>query len=378
MESTGTSIWAKPRLTRAEAAWLGHLELLAELPYSGRVLMPSVLAAVRAGFQAELGVFFWVTREHGALKPVALWTERTNGAIVEILRTRLAEVFADFPLQIQLDTDGDLIRQLQAMPGDEESWIYTEGLHPLGVHWGLSVPLLDDQGECHGFMYIYRAKSDGPYSDEDNRRLKRARDRLRQLGARSPGALPPCPARFRCAANFHFDAHGRMTARSAFGLELLYLYQDLGEGLLQWNAEDLSALPAQARGIVTGMLEAVRRGQPARPASYRVDLAAGLFHFHAETLTGLNGSGPVVAVRMCHHEPLDVAVARALLHAPYSLQEKRILVASTRAPSLNDLAEHLGITVGSLKVYINRLQAKAGLSSRQAIIERLLAEAGAA
>jgi len=167
-----------------------------------------------------------------------------------------------------------------------------------------------------------------------------------------------------------------MTARSALGLELLYLYQDLGEGLLQWNAEDLSALPIQARDIVIGMLEAVKRGKPLPPASYSIDLPAGRFDIHAETLTGLNGSGPVVAVRMCHHEPLDVALARALLHAPYSLQEKRILVALTRAPSLNDLAEHLGITVGSLKVYINRLQAKAGLPSRQAIIERLLSEAG--
>jgi DNA-binding CsgD family transcriptional regulator len=373
----GTAV-TRPRLPRTEAAWLAHLELLAKLPYPGRVLMPSILAAVRSGFDAELGFFFWVTRDAGVLKPVALWAERSSGAIVEILRTRLVEIFENFPLQIQLDTDGDLIRQLQAMPGDEESWVYAEGLHPLGVHWGLSVPLLDDQGECRGFMYLYRAKSDGPFSDEDNWRLKRAREHLRQLGTQAPARLPPCPSRFRCAANFHFDAQGRMTARSALGLELLYLYQDLGEGLLNWNAEDMTALPAQARDIVAGMLVAARLGQPTRPVSYSVDLPTGRFDFHAETLTGLNGSGPVVAVRMCHHEPLDVAVARALLHAPYSLQEKRILVASTRAPSLNDLAEHLGITVGSLKVYINRLQAKAGLSSRQAIIERLLAEAGAA
>jgi len=186
----------KPRLSRAESAWLAHLELIAEQPYPGKVLMPSVLAAVRAGFDAELGFFFWVARQAGELKPVALWAERTSGAIVEILRTRLSEVFANFPLQIQLDTDGDLIRQLQAMPGDEESWIYAEGLHPLGVHWGLSVPLLDPQGECHGFMYIYRAKASGPYSDEDNRRLKRARDHLRRLGTRAPGSLPACPSRF--------------------------------------------------------------------------------------------------------------------------------------------------------------------------------------
>ena len=64
------------------------------------------------------------------------------------------------------------------------------------------------------------------------------------------------------------------------------------------------------------------------------------------------------------------------MNTSYSLQEKRILVASTRKPSLQALADYLGITVGTLKIYINRLQAKAEQPSRQAIIDALLADAG--
>lgn len=362
--------FAHGRFARGETAWLSHLELLAELPYSGRVLMPSVLAAVRAGFKAELGFFFWV--EGANLTPVALWGERTSGAILDILRTRLPEVFADFPLRLQWETDGDLIRTLQSQPGDEERWVYAEGLHPLGVHWGLSVPLRNPQGDCVGFLYIYRAKDDGPYSDADNLRLKRARDRLIHLGSRTPHGLPPCPYRFRHAAHFHFDTAGRMLARSARGVEVLYQYQDLGEGLLNWDADDLSALPAQARGLVRNQLDDMLRGVPVRPTAYGVDLPAGRFDFHAEPMMQTGKADPVVAVRVSHYEPLDVALARALLGAPFSLQEKRVLVASARQPSLQELAGSLGITVGTLKHYINRMQTRTGLPSRQAIIERLL------
>lgn len=358
-------------LDRWESVWLDHLELLAELPYPAPALMPAVLAEVRAGFKADLGFFVWVHGE--ALIPVAIWAERTNGASLSIMKTRMGDLFKDFPLHLQLESDGDLIRQMQAQAGDEDHWVYTEALNPLGVHWGISAPLRDRQGNCVGFLYIYRAKADGPFSDEDNRRLKLARDRLKGLSLEKACALPPCPYRFRHAASFLFDGNGRMVARGLHGVELLYLYQDLGEHLLDWNADDLSALPMAARELVAGMLAELAAGGSVAAVSTHAMLPAGRFDFHAEPLTPTTAEGPLVVVRVSHQEPLDIALARALREAPFGLQEKRILLGTPRQPSLKMLAEHLGITVGTLKSYINRLQAKAGLPSRQAIIGGLLA-----
>lgn len=362
---------------RAEAAWLSHLELLAELPYPGRVLMPTVLTAVRESFDgAALGIFLWVENGRDELKPSAIWCERVNGAMTDLMRTRLPEAFEGFPLKPQLDTDGELIRIMQAQPGDADSWVYKEGFHPLGVHWGLSAPLLDEQRNCHGFVYIYRSLGREPWTDDDNQRLKRARNHLRQLGQTTSSPLPPCSYRFRHAAQFHFDREGRMLARSAQGVELLYQYQDFGEKFLPWNTDSLSALPAHARAIVTDMCTALIRGNDVKPVANTVDLAGGRFEFHAEPLTAVGSGEASVAVRVAQYEPLDIAVARALMNTSYSLQEKRILVASTRKPSLQALADYLGITVGTLKIYINRLQAKAEQPSRQAIIDALLADAG--
>jgi DNA-binding CsgD family transcriptional regulator/plasmid stabilization system protein ParE len=358
------------KATRTEANWLSHLELLAELPYPGRVLMPVVLTAVREAFDdSPLGFFVWV--DSAKLEPVAIWCERNNGAITDLMRTRLPEVFENFPLKPQLDTDGELIRIMQAQPDDAENWIYKEGFHPLGVHWGISAPLLDQARSCHGFIYIYRTLGREPWSDEDNLRLKRARDRLVSLGQRTTN-LPPCSYRFRHAAQFHFDLNEKMIARSAHGVELLYQYQDFGENFVPWNTDSIAALPAHARAIVTSMCAALALGEEVKPVSNAIDLPAGRFEFCAEPLTAVDGGETTVAVRISQHEPLDIAVARALFNAPFSLQEKRILVASTRKPSLQQLADHLGVTVGTLKIYINKLQAKAGLSSRQAVIDSLL------
>jgi DNA-binding CsgD family transcriptional regulator len=359
---------------RSENTWLDHLSLLAELPYPGRVLMPVVLAAVRKAFDgAPLGFFVWVEGEGDELKPTAIWCERVNGAMTDIMSTRLPEALEGFPLKPQLETDGELIRILQAQSGDAEHWIYEDGLHPLGVHWGISAPLLDNERRCHGFIYIYRELGREPWSDEDNLHLKRARDQLRKLGQQSSTALPPSPYRFRHAAQFLFGRDGQMLARGTQGVELLYLYQDFNENFVPWNIDSLAALPLRARSIVSSMCQALARGATVEPVRHSVDLPAGRFEFHAETLTGVNGSEPSIAVRIAQHEPLDLSIARALIDAPFSLQEKRILVASTRKPSLQQLADHLNITVGTLKIYINRLQAKAGLPSRQAIIEMLLA-----
>jgi DNA-binding CsgD family transcriptional regulator len=355
---------------RQESAWLDHLELLAELPYPAPVLMPAILAAVRTGFRADLGFFVWVSGPE--LRPVAIWAERTNGTSLSIMKTRMGDLFKDFPLDIQLQSDGDLIRQMQAQAGDEHHWVYTEALNPLGVHWGISAPLRDRRGDCVGFLYIYRAKADGPFSDEDNRRLKRARDRLKGLALDKSCILPPCPHRFRHAASFVFDGAGNMVARGLHGVELLYLYQDLGEHLLDWNADDLSALPGQARGLVAGLLADLAAGRRVDALTCHAELPAGRFDFHAEPLTPTGTGGPQVVVRVSHQEPLDIALARLLKDQAFSLQEKRILIASTRKPSLKDLAGHLGITVGTLKSYINRLQAKAGLRSRQAIVDQVL------
>lgn len=355
---------------RHEAAWLAHLELLAALPYPAPVLMPTVLAALRGGFKADFGGFGLVQGEH--LQPVAYWTERMTVPVFRALAAHLDEMFTEFPLRQQLESDGEVVRLIQTMPGYEDHWHYRDILGPLGIRWAMGVPVFDLQGGCDGFLYLYRSAEDGPFSNAEQARLRAARDRLRALSHFSDVDLPPCPLRPAGTAVLNLDASGHMLAKGQKAIELLYLCHDARMGMLDWAADDLSALPAAVRDTLQPLL-AVTPGPDVLRCT--LDLAAGRFDFRAERLLATGTDQPQVAVTITHLEPTDITVARQLMDWPLSTQEKRILVASTRQPNSQQLADHLRVTVSTLKSYINRLQAKLGQSSRQAIIDQLLTQA---
>lgn len=361
----------KPVLSpRQETAWLDHLELLASLPYPAETLMPTVLATLRRGFDVDIGSFGWVDGPH--LMPVAFWSERITEPVFRWFNDHLDLLFAEFPLRQQLETDGEVVRQIQAMPGYEDHWHHRQLLEPLGVRWAMAAPVFNRRGDCDGFLYQFRRAEAGPYADADQARLRRARDRLRGLGDSSANALPACPLRPARVASLQIDATGRLLARGQRAIELLYLCHDARMGVLDWAAPDLSALPAQARALVSALLADsdgpdVVLCDECRPA--------GHFQFRAERLQALDGGACLVAMTITHHEPIDLTVARALLDWPLSPREKRLIVLSTRQPDQRQLAGAMGITVSTLKSYVNRLQTRLAIPSRQALIDRLLAGA---
>lgn len=353
--------------SRQEVAWLSHLEILAELPYPGPMLVPAVVSAVRAGIDADFGAFGWVEGEH--LRPVAFWSERMTEPVFRSFIAHLDVFFDEFPLRAHLESDGDAARLAQMMPGYEKHWHLTELLEPLGTRWATGVPIKGLDGACEGFLYLYRRADAGPYTDAEQAKLRRARDRLVGLHAAPTLGLAACPERPAARATLQFSLDGRMTARSANAIELLYLSHDARMGVLDWAAHNLSALPPSPRAMVEQLL--VAPGVPPL-AQCELVLAAGRLHFRGARLEPLDGGAPLVSVDIQHMEPIDLALARRLLDWPLSPQEKRLLLASTRQPGQQVLADALGITVGTLKAYVNRLQRRFDVSSRQALIERIL------
>lgn len=349
-----------------DAAWHAQLELLCSLPYPAQVLMPGVLAALRSGFQADFGNFGWVAGD--SLTPVAFWSERITEPVLRFMQTHHQALFDEFPLRQQLESDGDVARQVQMLPGYEEHWHLRELLAPMGVRWAMAAPVRDVNDACTGFLYLYRSAAAGPFSDAEQTRLRRARDCLRALGRHTAGA--PGPLRPGRSALMQLDESGRLAARTPLAFELLYLCHDARVGMLDWAAADWSALPGEARALAQQML--TDRGG-ADHAQCRVVRAAGSFDIRLDRLWPVHGGAPLLTVTLTHMEPVDLAVARGLLHWPLSPREKRLLVASVRQPSHRELAQHLGITVSTLKTYVNDLQARFEVTSRQALIDRILA-----
>jgi DNA-binding CsgD family transcriptional regulator len=352
-----------------ESAWLGHLELLAGLPYPAAVLIPAVVAAVRSGFDADFGDFG--STEGQDLKPVGFWFERISESGLHWFMANFDLAFAQMSLREQLESDGESYRRMFSSPGIEESPAFKAICEPDGIRWLTGVPLLTRDGGCLGFLHLMRRASAGPFTDREQARLRRARDSLRGLGEvkKSP---QPCTLHPAGSAMLRVNAAGRITARNARAHELLFHSHDSRIGALDWAARNLSALPESVREMVRGLLIS---NDGSDSIHYDLTLACGTMAFRAERLHALAGDGPEVIVTMTHMEPADLIVARQLLNWSLSPKQKQLLVASVRQPSHQDLAQQLGCTVGTLKAYINSLQAKLGVSSRQAFIDRLLEDA---
>lgn len=358
------------RTSRDETAWLTQLELLASLPYSATALIPAVVAAVREGIDADFGAFGWVEGEH--LRPVAFWSERMTEAVFRVFTSHLDVFFDEFPLRIQLDSDGEAIRAFQDIPDYESHWHLTEILAPLGTRWATGVPVRDQRGQCTGFLYLYRRAEAGRFTEGEQATLRRARDRLAGLCA-VPDATRSAPLCLSATATLQFDAQGTMLARGARAIELLYLCQDVRLGVLDWARQDIQALPEAPRALVRGLLSATDGNDVAR---HSLELAAGRFDFRIERLQRLDANAPQITVTIQHWQPADVTVAQQLADWALSAQEKRLIVATARELEHKDIADSLGVTVGTLKAYVNRLNAKLGVESRQAFVQQLLASAG--
>lgn len=70
--------------------------------------------------------------------------------------------------------------------------------------------------------------------------------------------------------------------------------------------------------------------------------------------------------------PAERRAHLSLHRLPIAPQEKRIIIASTRAASLADVAAALNITLGSLKNCVNGLLRRYEVSSRAEMVDRVL------
>lgn len=351
-----------------DSVWHGQLQLLAGLPYPLLAMAPAIAASLRCGLRADFATLGICDGE--TLAPTAFWAERIDEPVLHWLSGHTQALFDVTPLGEQLATDGDAVRACFGAPGWSEHPVYRAAFAPLGARWGMAVPLLDRAHRCLGFVYVYRSEAAGPFTDDEQQRLRAARDRLRGLGA--PHA--PCadaggrtvPTR---TALLRIDAQGRIRARSANAYELLFIGQHQRVGSLAWAAPDLSALPSSVATRCHRLL-----ADPGHAPVDEITLHAdgGGMRYQLQRLVCEGADGAELVVRLCHLEPLDLAVARQLIHWPLTPRERQLAVASARASGQREMAQMLGCSVGTLKGYLHSLYAKVGVTTREALINRLL------
>ena len=363
---------AGARETRSDTVWLAHLHLLAGLPYAPMTLAPALLDALLSGFDADFAVFNWHGNTGDAEAPRAIYVQRMTAPVLEWIMRHHSSMNAMAPFEEQLRTDGENMRELVRDPAFLHSAVFRNSIEPLNGRWIMGVPLLSREGACLGFVYLHRGPERGPFSDAEQQRLQRARDRLWSLGSQPAGWPKKLPRLAVRSALLHFDPRGHLRSCSAAAYDLLFACRGGRVGNLAWTAGDISALPEPMGAQVRAMLRS--SSTPSSVVQSLEQADGAMLELRAERLL-TQGGDPEVLVVISQLEPADLAVARQLRDWPLTPREKQLVVASTRELSHRELAAEMGCTVGTLNGYVNALHAKLGVDSRDELLNLLLERA---
>lgn len=332
--------------------------------------MPGIAQVLRARLPADLVFCGWSDSRHH--QPLALWAHPVDDGSFQRFMAGMDAYFGEVSIEQMVASHGRIARQRELQPGYEQSLYYRDVYAPYGVHWSLqTVARFGDTGL--GLLNFFRQRQAGRYSDADQDLADRAALALAALdSSTSPlAALDPAPLHEVAVASLLLQQGGAMLARSPAARDILFLARQTGMGPPEWARPDWHALPPAVVAAVQALFD---HGAPGARHELSQHHAWGRFDFLLERPAVLSPRlAPVVNVVLRHHEAGDITLARRLWGWPLKPQEKRLLVASLRQPAQQQLARALGVTVATLKGYVNQLQARLGVPSRQALIDRVLA-----
>jgi DNA-binding CsgD family transcriptional regulator len=355
----------------SERAWLDHLSLMAQLPYASWALIPSISSVIRQHIDWDMFGFGW--DDSRTYQPLACWTTPINDSAMQTFMAQFDKFFDAMPIRMMVESRGRLLRQIEGLPEFEDSIHYKDFLAPHNVRWGV-LGIVHLSPDTLAVLSLFRSATRGRFTDDDQLVVDRIADALAGMdSAQKPLASLDAAAcvETRCATlQLHPD--GTMLMRSPVSRDILFQARQTGMGPPDWARADWHALPNDVADAAKAMFASHEKY--ARQELQHV-YAWGQFDFLLEKTPLLDGADKkVVTVIIRQHEPIDIIVARRLWGQALSPREKRIIIASTRNPGQVQLASALGITVPTLKTYINQLKHRLGITSRQALITRLLDE----
>lgn len=348
----------------SERAWLDHLRLMTELPYPSWALIPSIVSVVKHHLKADVFNFGW--SEPDALRPKAEWMNPVVDQAYCFFMANKDDVFQELSIRAMLERTDQSLPKRESAPAFDLKQL----LGPNGVCWGASTPFAIG-GNKLGLLSLYRRDSEGSYSDAEWNRLDEVGSILGQLD-RETGFkdLPATQFGKAQTASVLLNLQGQIVSYSPEARERLFLSRQTGTTPPEWSRTDKQALP---HAVQAAFDELVATESACDRRVQVLDFAWGRFEFTLEKMPIVSNDWDcVINVVIQHHEPLDVILARALWGWPLSPQEKRILIASTHNPSLAQMAEVLDISLGTLKGYINELQSRLEVASRQQLIDKIL------
>lgn len=340
---------------------------MAELPYPSWALMPSIGQIVRSHIGCAVMNFGWADK--ASFRPLATWV---NPLITNIYQRFLAnpqEVFDDVPIRAMYESNGRFLQLAETHPDYELTPLYQHFLAVYEARWGVSSVI--KTRKWIGFMTMYREAKLGAFQEDDWEKMRAVSEVLSKLDENSVlASLPNAKFYDTGTSNLLLSENGSILAKSDTAHDMLFISRQNGMGPPEWARDDWGALPPQVKQSAQKLFAS--NSKSGRFTETQI-LPWGRFDYFLDKMqTAENPSKTLINVTIRHQEPLDIVVARCLWRWPLSPQEKRIMIASARHPTLEQLAQVLEISVGTLKNYSNELLARFNVATRPALINHIL------
>lgn len=354
----------------SRASPLAHIRQLCSLDVDSRMVVPAVMAALKAWVPNSVGAFFWTDAE-GKVIAASASEPGTNAlagryAADYANRPRTTETWPSFTEMIQ----GRQTCVVNLAPYERDflrSELYHELLQPAGISRMLVCPVIAASG-ASGMLMLLRSEYDRRFGHEDTKRLTCVLPHLAAALDQRQGEhefVEDDEAVGMLIVGFDGD----LQHACARGRELLHLAacpDELHRGILLAREINLLARVGHTVGK-----SGQTRGSRSAPA-ITLENEWGQFQFRASVLHGGAGNADQVGVRVQRLVPAAMKMAQMVESFGLSPRQRELAILLGCSLQNDTIADRLGLKPSTVAGMVKDVYQRIGVNSRQALREVLL------
>lgn len=336
--------------------------------------MPSLLRELHELVPCDSAGFFW-TDAAGEMSN--LYAERLLPP--ELMRLYFTRYYPDrergFRTSfMRVAQQGDIVCSPSFESSFYRSEYYNQILRHLDAHHLLYAVIRDSSGPC-GQLSLYRARGSVPFSAAERECLSGiTRYIAHGLQADENGDCTRNERGDTASAVVVLDRQGRPVHMSAEGERLLFLaaHARISPAGLAVEGSDI---PRALRELCR-RIDKVFQDHASPPPVLRIDNTWGTFVLRAYPLGGATGiHDGLMAVTVHRHEPLSLALMRAMKKSNLSGKQQEVLLLLAGGASQQQIARRMGVSQNTATYHVRQLYNKLDAHDRGEAISRLLAPA---
>jgi DNA-binding CsgD family transcriptional regulator len=351
---------------------LARIQRLCCLGMGGEMLMPDLLRQVDRLIPVRGGFFLWMNSNQEVTNCCGMGPIPTAGLYHEEFHLTPRETDVVVPVsQLMVSPSSHAVRQFWPIlrvdyPAFLRSDYYNEVCRPADIHEVITL-VVREANKSHGALEIFRAAREPPFQPSEFRLLETIAIFLAHAMTRAPVAEAGF-AESEDRGLFVVDLGGTVRGADWHARRLLEMALGLKSGATA--ARPLVEIAQLCRTLANTAKGKI--GQP--PPVLRLRNPFGEFVLRAYWLEPTDGAELAhhISITIERRVPRVLALHRRLEELPLTGREKQLCLLLTHNRSRQDLADAMGVSIGTIITHQRSVHAKLGVHSRAELLAALL------